>query len=67
MRVSTAHRGLMTRGPSMVQVGTIVPFAVLSMKGGERDVRIRVELLHTMGCIGEDITVLSPWEGGSGG
>ena len=57
----------MTNGPSRVYVGTIVPYSMLSVKGGERDVRIRVEQLHNMGFAGEGITVLGLWEGGSGG
>ena len=67
MDVSTAQRGLVIESASPVYVGTIVPYSVLSVKGGERDVRIRVEQLHIPGFAGEGITAPSLWEGGSGG
>ena len=67
MNVSTAQRGSMTNGATMVRVGTLIPYSVLPAKGGEGDVRIRNEQLHNHGFAGEDISARSLWEGGSGG
>ncbi len=67
MNVSTAQRNSMPKGVSMIWVGTLVPYSTLSIKGGKRDVRIRIEQGHNTGFAGEDITVRSLWEGGSGG
>ena len=67
MNVSTAQRGSMTKAAFMARVGTIVPYFVLPAKGGEGDVRIRNEQLHTLGFAGEGISARSLWEGGSGG
>jgi len=67
MNVSTVQRGSMTKQATMAWVGTFVPYSVLPTKGGEGDVRIRNEQLHTLGFAGEGISARSLWEGGFGG
>ena len=66
MNVSTSLGNVMTRGTSMIWVGTIIPYFALPMKGGERDVRV-VAPSNNGEFAGEDITVRSLWGGGSGG
>ena len=51
----------MTKQATMAWVGTFVPYSVLPTKGGEGDVRIRNEQLHTLGFAGEGIHA-GAWE-----